>query len=40
MKIFAISVLSLLVVLAVAGCNPVGMDETRVYITGYIYTAY
>ncbi|MCD4701542.1 MAG: hypothetical protein K8S24_06765 [Candidatus Aegiribacteria sp.] len=38
MKIFAISVLSLLVVLAVAGCNPVGMDKTRVYITGFIYT--
>ncbi|MEN8208152.1 MAG: hypothetical protein ABFR50_02765 [Candidatus Fermentibacteria bacterium] len=38
MKIFAISVLSLLVILAVAGCNPVGMDKTRVYVTGYIYT--
>ena len=38
MKIFAISVLSLLVLLAVAGCNPVGMDKTRVYITGTIYT--
>ena len=37
MKIFAISVLSLLVILAVAGCNPVGMDETRVYVTGIIY---
>lgn len=38
MKIFAISVLSLLVVLAVAGCNPVGMDKTRIYVTGFIYT--
>ncbi|NOQ21546.1 MAG: hypothetical protein GQ565_02690 [Candidatus Aegiribacteria sp.] len=38
MKIFAISVLGLLVVLAVAGCNPVGMDKTRVYVTGLIYT--
>jgi len=38
MKIFAISVLSLLVILAVAGCNPVGMDKTRVYVTGIIYT--
>ena len=38
MKIFAISVLSLLVVLAVAGCNPVGMDKTRAYVTGIIYT--
>ncbi|RKZ10618.1 hypothetical protein DRQ25_02345 [Candidatus Fermentibacteria bacterium] len=38
MKIFAISVLSLLVILAVAGCNPVGMDDTRVYVTGIIYT--
>jgi hypothetical protein len=38
MKIFAISVFSLLVVLAVAGCNPVGMEETRVYVTGIIYT--
>ncbi len=38
MKIFAISVLSLLVILAVAGCNPIGMDKTRVYVTGIIYT--
>ncbi len=38
MKIFAISVLSLLVILAVVGCNPVGMDKTRVYVTGIIYT--
>lgn len=38
MKIFAISVLSLLVVLAIAGCNPVGMDKTRVYVTGHIFT--
>ncbi len=38
MKIIAISVLSLLVVLAIAGCNPVGMDETRVYVTGHIFT--
>ena len=38
MKIFAISVLGLLVVLAVAGCNPVGMDDTRVYVRGLIYT--
>ena len=38
MKIFAISVLGLLVVLAVAGCNPVGMEKTRVYVTGTIYT--
>ena len=38
MRIFAISVLSLLVILAVAGCNPVGMDKTRVYVTGIIYT--
>ena len=38
MKIIAISVLSLLVILAVAGCNPVGMDNTRAYVTGIIYT--
>ena len=38
MKIFAISVLGLLVVLAVAGCNPLGMDKTRVYVTGLIFT--
>lgn len=38
MKIFAISVLGLLVVLAVAGCNPVGMDDTRVYVRGLIFT--
>ncbi|MCK5116546.1 MAG: hypothetical protein KAR44_08085 [Candidatus Aegiribacteria sp.] len=38
MKIFAISVLSLLVILAVVGCNPVGMDKTRVFVTGIIYT--
>ena len=37
MKIFAISVLSLLVVLAVVGCSPVGMDKTRAYVTGIIY---
>ena len=38
MRIIAISVVSLLLVLAVAGCNPVGMDKTRVYVTGIIYT--
>ncbi|MCK4806659.1 MAG: hypothetical protein KAT09_03385 [Candidatus Aegiribacteria sp.] len=38
MKIFAISVLGLLVVLAVIGCSPLGMDKTRVYVTGYVYT--
>ncbi|MCD4775644.1 MAG: hypothetical protein K8S15_06270 [Candidatus Aegiribacteria sp.] len=37
MKIFAISVLGLLVVLAIAGCNPVGMDDTRVYVRGLIF---
>lgn len=38
MRIFAISLLGLLVILAVAGCNPVGMDETRVYVRGLIFT--
>ncbi len=38
MKIVAISVISLLIILAVAGCNPVGMDKTRVYVTGFVYT--
>ncbi len=38
MRIIAISVLGLLVLLAVTGCNPVGMDKTRVYVTGFIYT--
>jgi hypothetical protein len=38
MKIFAISVLGLLLVLAVAGCNPVGMDDTRVYVRGLIFS--
>ncbi len=37
MKIFAISLASLLTVLAVAGCNPVGMDDTRAYVTGIVW---
>jgi hypothetical protein len=38
MKIFAISLSGLLAVLIVAGCNPVGMDETRCYVTGVVWT--
>lgn len=38
MKIYLISLLALVVSLAVVGCNPVGMDETRAYVKGVIYT--
>ncbi|MBD3277415.1 MAG: hypothetical protein GF388_03860 [Candidatus Aegiribacteria sp.] len=38
MKIYLISLLALVVSLAVVGCNPVGMDETRAYVQGVIYT--
>ncbi len=37
MRSFVFSAVALLVVLA-AGCNPVGMDETRCYVMGRIYT--
>ena len=32
-----ISTSGLLLVIAVAGCNPVGMDDTRIWVTGTIY---
>jgi len=38
MKYCLVSVLTVLVILAMTGCNPVGMDETRVYVRGLIYT--
>ncbi len=38
MRYCLVSVLAILVILAVAGCNPVGMDDTRVYVRGLIYT--
>ena len=38
MKIYLTSMLILVVSLAVVGCNPVEMDETRAYVRGVIYT--
>ena len=38
MRYYIISVLAVLVVFAVVGCNPVGMDDTRAYVTGMVYT--
>lgn len=38
MRYYIVSVVAVLVVFAVAGCNPVGMDETRAYVTGMVYT--
>ena len=38
MKYCLVSVLSILVILVVAGCNPVGMDDTRVYVRGLIFS--
>ncbi len=32
-----ISASGLLLVIAVAGCNPIGMDDTRIWVTGTIY---
>jgi len=37
MRYYLVSAFALLVLLA-ASCNPVGMDETRVYVRGLIYT--
>jgi hypothetical protein len=37
MRSFIVSAVVLLVVLA-AGCNPVGMDDTRCWVRGRIYT--
>lgn len=38
MKKRVICTLCILLAMAVVGCNPVGMDETRLYITGAIFT--
>ena len=38
MRYCLILVLTVLVILVGAGCNPVGMDNTRVYVRGLIYT--
>ncbi len=37
MRYFILAV-AIIVILAVAGCNPVGMDGTRVYVRGLIFS--
>ena len=38
MRYYLISVLAVLVTIAVVGCNPVGMEDTKAYVTGLIFT--